>query len=123
MSSKTASKHLTLGQCLRIKANWFRSSDCRKDYQAEEIEARIIELVSKKDEAKSIASMKVFNRLASEAMSVELPPELPLECCEGQVASMDWIKSALNYKTEWKSETYINDNGGIVCIPPQILEF
>ena len=66
---KGASK-LTLSQALAIKANNYTSKDCKRDYQAEEIEERILELSSR-------ASDKKINAIMRELEKAPAPPSNP----------------------------------------------
>lgn len=80
MSCKTANR-LNLTQCLTIKANQYRSSDNRRDYQADEIDERIHELQARKDERTLNTSLKLMNAIAIEAA---------LGADEGQAAQWDY---------------------------------
>ncbi len=60
--SKGGSK-LNLKQALEIKENQYRSRDAQRDYQPEEVDERIIELLSKKDER----DLKLFEQMMDEA--------------------------------------------------------
>lgn len=80
MSCKTANR-LNLTQCLAIKANQYRSSDNKRDYQAEEIDERIIELQARKDSKSIESSLKLMNAIAIEAV---------LGRDEGQAAQWDY---------------------------------
>lgn len=106
MSSKGASK-LSLSQCLRIQANQYRSADNRRDYEASEIEDRILELQARKD-AKHVSSvLKERNAIAIERA---------LGADEGQAAAWDYLKRDDEYMV-------LSNGFSLVAIPPRILNF
>lgn len=106
MSSKGAMM-LNLSQCLRIKANQYRSSDNRRDYEATEIEARILELQASKDMKRISSVLKERNAMAVEAI---------MGADEGQAAAWDWKNNG--------DEFLVLSNGfSLVAIPPRILNF
>ena len=105
MSSKGASR-LNLAQCLEIQANQFRARNCKKDYEPEEVMARIWEITARKDE-------KALNTLLKERNAKAI--ERVLGADEGQAAQWD-------YKQE--TEYLVLENGfSLVAIPPRIMEF
>lgn len=105
MSSKTAST-LSLAQCKRIQANQYRSACNRFDYQAEEVEERIIELQSRKDYLFTAFLVSNAGKRYNDAKNL---------VNEGITAARDWMNQP--------DETYKNNNGGYVVIPPVIMEF
>lgn len=106
MSSKGAMA-LNLSQCLRIQANQYRSSDNRRDYEAHEIEARILELQAKKDFNSLSRALKERNAMAIETI---------MGADEGQAAAWD-------YKNVNDEFLVLNNGFSLVAIPPRIMGF
>lgn len=111
MSCKDAS-HLTLAQALAIQANNYTSKDCKTDYEASEVDARIIYLQSRKDQKACEMATK-----AHEAF----------EDAKAQIKEIKTIDDRIEAITEirefWK---IYSDNGfsyQIIEIPPQIMSF
>ena len=77
-------------------ANGFMSTDCKRDYQHEEVIDRLLYLQSRKDEKDLQNKLK-----AMEYYDDELPPPIPIEADEGIDGQFDWKKHkeilALNF--------------------------
>lgn len=101
MSSITA-KHLNLKQCLVIQANQYRSSDNRRDYQAEEIEERILELQANKSEREFKTALKALESVPVIEERLELVTEI---------------------KDYWKLYGPNGFSYELIEIPPQIMSF
>jgi cellobiose phosphorylase len=111
MSCKGASK-LTLTQALAIKANNYTSKDCKTDYEAFEVDARIIELQAKKDARENAMAIKAHERFEDAKQEIKDVKTLD-----------DRIEAVTEIREYWK---IYSDNGfsyQIIEIPPQILNF
>lgn len=119
MGCLTASR-LNLSQCLEIQVNGYRSRDAKRDYQVEEVEARILKLQANKD----ARHLKLLSR-----MEAHLPPffdeddfkeiEVILPPTPEEEGIIDEVLPPLFHGEEF----YTNDNGSLVCIPSTIMEF
>lgn len=77
-------------------ANNFMSTDCKRDYQHEEVIDRLLELQARKDERAIKDALKAYEKYDD-----ELPPPIPIEADEGIDGQFDWKKHkdilALNF--------------------------
>jgi hypothetical protein len=115
MASKSA-HGLNLSQCYRIRANWYRSACNRFDYEAEEIDARIIALEARKsarENAKALAMVSHRDALMAPIKGQDVPPPIPAECDEGLDACED----------EAEERLYFENGFSYTIIPPIILAF
>lgn len=107
MASLTASK-LNLKQCLAIQANHYRSSDNKRDYQAEEIEDRINEIRAKQSDKANKAALKQF------------------ETAKVVITTIPTIETTTELVTEINEYWKISKPNGsyeFLAIPPQIMSF
>jgi hypothetical protein len=102
---------LTLAQCLRIKANQYRSSDNRRDYEAGEIDARITALESRKVNAGTAKAHRVAAMVSHR--DVVMPPLPPTPEDEGLEC---------DYEEELEFMTMPNGFSRTL-IPPRIMGF
>lgn len=86
MPSKSGSK-LNIKQCQLLIANNFMSTDCKRDYQHEEVIDRLLELQARKDERAIKDALRAYEKYDD-----ELPPPIPIEADEGLDAQFDWMK-------------------------------
>lgn len=120
MSCKTAAR-LTLTQCLNIRANQYRSANNLVDYQAEEIDERIIELQARKDERENNMALKAHARFEMAKEEIKSIPTS--QNTHSKTPLIERMELVTEIKEYWKIYSENGFSYEVIEIPPQIMNF